>query len=240
MNLSNQHKALLLTVLLSGTVVLSVFNFSLKKNNKNIAESFYEIEPEKELTEEELKVLEALESARSTKAETNKAYNETKNNTHFAQAYKTIAPPEDYTPQARDIDNENAIQGFKSKYHDEHQAKIKNEDVSSFNKVNDVLKKQLEGGDNTKSTVSYSLRDRDAIYLPIPVYLCENSGKIVVNITVNSQGDVIDTYTNTSSTSSNACLIEHALQYAKEARFVSDFSKKSQIGSITFNFIGKP
>ncbi|MGC6431920.1 MAG: hypothetical protein ACON5F_12820 [Jejuia sp.] len=239
MNLSNQHKALLLTVLLSGTVVLCVFNFSLKKQQERIAESFYEIEPEKEITEEELKVLEALENQNITKAETNKAFNETKDNTHFAQAYKTIEPPEDYTPQTRDINSESALESFKSKYRNEHQAKLKNEDLSSFDKVNDLLKKQHSEGANTKSTVSYSLKDRSDIYLPIPVYLCENSGKIVVNITVNSAGDVIDAYTNTSSTSSNECLIEHALQYAKDARFTSDASKKTQIGSITFNFIGK-
>jgi len=226
-------------VLLSGTVVLSVFNFSLKKQQERIAESFYEIEPEKEITAEELKVLEALERQNNTKAETNKAFNENKDNTHFAQAYKTIAPPEDYIPQTRDINSESALESFKSKYKNENHAKLKNKDLSSFNKVNDILKKQNGEGANTKSSVSYSLKDRSDIYIPIPIYLCENSGKIVVNITVNSEGDVIDAYTNTSSTSSNVCLIEHALQYAKEARFNSDASKQSQIGSITFNFIGK-
>ncbi len=226
-------------MLLSGTVVLSVFNFSLKKQQERIAESFYEIEPEKEITAEELKVLEALERQNNTKAETNKAFNENKDNTHFAQAYKTIAPPEDYIPQTRDINSESALESFKSKYKNENHAKLKNKDLSSFNKVNDILKKQNGEGANTKSSVSYSLKDRSDIYIPIPIYLCENSGKIVVNITVNSEGDVIDAYTNTSSTSSNVCLIEHALQYAKEARFNSDASKQSQIGSITFNFIGK-
>ncbi|TBN03348.1 hypothetical protein EYD45_10100 [Hyunsoonleella flava] len=204
-----------------------------------MAESYYEIEPEQELTEEDLKLLEALENQNNAKAETNKAFNETKDNKHFAQAYKTIAPPEDYEPRSSNLDNSDVIESFKSKYQNTNPAKLKNEDLSSFSKVNDVLKKQKGEGANTKSTVSYSLKNRDDIYIPIPVYLCEISGKIVVNITVNSEGDVIDAYTNTSSTSSNECLIEHALQYAKDARFSKDASKPSQIGSITFNFIGK-
>ncbi len=239
MNLTNQHKALLLTILITGTVVLSVFNLSLKKQNERMAESYYEMEPEPELTEEELKILEALENQNNAKAETNKAFNETKNNKHFAEAYKPIAPPEDYQPKSSNLNSSDAIESYKSKYKDSNPAKLKHEDLSSFSKVNDLLKKQKEDGANTKSTVSYSLKNRDDRHLPIPVYLCETSGKIVVNITVNSNGDVIDAYTNTSSTSSNECLIEHAIQYAKDAKFSGDASKKTQIGSITFNFIGK-
>ncbi|GAB1858299.1 hypothetical protein MHTCC0001_31360 [Flavobacteriaceae bacterium MHTCC 0001] len=216
-----------------------MFNLSLKKQNVRVAESYYEIEPETPLTEDEIKALEALKNLENTKAETNKAFNETKNNKHFAQAYKTIAPPEDYVPHSSDINSEEAIESYKSKYKDLHASKLKNEDLSSFSKVNDVLKKQEEDGANTKSTVSYSLINRDDIYIPIPVYLCEFSGKIIVNITVNSKGDVIDAYTNTSSNSSNKCLVEHALKYAKDSRFSSDPSKKTQIGTITFNFIGK-
>lgn len=204
-----------------------------------MAESYYELEPEPELTEEEIKVLEALENQNNAKAETNKAFNETKANKHFAQAYKTIAPPEDYEPRSSNINSDNALESYKSKYKNENQAKLKKEDLSSFSKVNDLLKKQKGGGANTKSTMSYSLVNRSHYYLPTPVYLCENGGKIVINITVNANGDVIDAYVNSSSTSSNECLIEHALQYAEDAKFSKDASKEKQIGSITFNFIGK-
>ena len=77
MQFNNKQKSLLLTFLISGTVVLSVFNLSIKKQNKLATESYYEMEPEKPLTEEEIKVLEALESLNNAKAETNKAVNET-------------------------------------------------------------------------------------------------------------------------------------------------------------------
>lgn len=237
MHLTDQHRALLLTFLISGTVVLSVFNLGLKKHSEFLSESYYELEPEKEPTEEEIKQLEALEKLNNAKAETNSAFNETQENKHFAQAYERIAPPEDYIPKASDIsENSDAL---KREYEIPDDSKLNQDELSKFNKANEVLKKQLSENNNHKSTISYSLANRNKIYIPIPVYLCEVDGKIVVNITVNSKGNVTDTYLNTSSTSSNECLIEHALEYAKDSKFSADPTKENQLGSITFHFIGK-
>ncbi len=237
MHLTNQHKALLITLFLSGTVVLSVFNLSLNKQSERMAESYYEMEPEKELTEEDIKVIEALEKLNASKAETNKAFNETKNNSRFSEAYKPIAPPEDYVPKTNS--ESESTDRFTKAYESTNDSKLNTEELSSFSKVSDLLKKQKDEGNNTKSTISFSLVDRTKVHIPIPIYLCEIDGKIVVNITVNAKGHVTDAYINTSSTSSNECLVEHALEYAKESQFNADASKKSQIGSITFYFIGK-
>ena len=238
MHLSNQHKALLITLLITGTVVLSVFNLNMKQHSDEVAESYYEIEPEKELTEEETKVLEALEKINNAKPETNKAFNETEDNKHFAQAYKPIAPPEDYTPKPSENEGESENNYTLSEKPTANN-KIKKEELSAFSKVNDLLKQQKSKGANTKSTMHYSLVGRTHYYMPTPIYLCEFGGRIVVNITVNAKGDVIDAYINSSSTSDNQCLTEAALEYAKEAKFSEDASKKTQLGSITFNFIGK-
>ena len=239
MRITNQHKALLLTFLISGTIVLTVFNLNIKNYDDVVAESYYELEPEKEPTEEEKKLIEALEKLNQTKAETNSAYNETEKNKHFSQAYKQIAPPEDYVPQSSeeqdgDNDNSNAIGENKPL-----KPAVNKEQLSSYNKVNDLLKQQQSAGVNTKSTVSFSLVNRKKVYIPVPVYLCEVDGKIVINITVNANGSVIDTYVNNASTSKNECLIEHALEYARSSQFSADASKKTQLGSITFSFIGK-
>ncbi|WP_345192364.1 hypothetical protein [Algibacter agarivorans] len=237
MNLTNQHKALLITLLISGTVVLSIFNLSLKKQSEFMTESYYEIEPEKELAEEDIKILEALDKLNNTKAETNEAFNETQEVKHFAQAYKTIAPPEDYVPKSSHI-SESQTRTSKT-YEIPEESKLNQEELSKFSKVNDLLKQQQSQGNNSKSSIRFSLTNRTKIYIPIPVYLCEVDGKIVVNITVNSNGSVIDAYVNTSSTSSNACLIEHAIEYAEQSQFSNDASKETQIGTITFYFIGK-
>lgn len=238
MRLTNQHKALLLTFLISGTIVLTVFNLNFKNKQDAVAESFYELEPEKELTEEEKKIIETLEKLNS-KAETNSAFNETDKNKHFSQAYQQIAPPEDYVPKTSE---ENDGEGDESNSLGENKPikpAVNKEELSSYSKVNDVLKQQQTKGVNTKSTVSFSLVDRKKVSIPIPVYLCEVDGKIVINITVNANGKVIDAYFNNASTSKNECLVEHALEYAKSSYFSADASKKTQLGSITFSFIGK-
>lgn len=237
MNLNNQHKALLITLLITGTVVLSVFNLSLKQHSEIASESYYEIEPEKELTEEELKILETLESLNNAKVETNEAFNETQKVKHFAQAYKTIAPPEDYIPKSTNTLGNQSIS--RKTYEIPEDSKLNTEELAKFSKVNDLLKQQQSDGNNSKSSIRFSLKNRKKVHIPIPVYLCEVDGKIVVNITVNARGKVIDTYINTSSTSDNECLIEHAIDYAKQSLFSADSSKEKQIGSITFFFIGK-
>ena len=130
MNLTNQHKALLITFLLTGTVVLSIFNLGLKKHSEFISESFYEMEPEEELTEEEIKILEALEQLNASKAETNKAFNETSNNKHFAEAYKPIAPPEDYVPKSNNASEQ--ADAFKKEYEEPDDSKLNTEELSSY------------------------------------------------------------------------------------------------------------
>ena len=206
-----------------------------------IAESYYEMEPEKELTEEEQKIQEALDKLNNAKAGTNQAFNETEKSNRFAEAYKPIAPPEDYeypkpneSNDFRDSNNSNQL-GEQTL----SEPSINKDQLSSFSKVNELLKKQKEESNNSRSTVSFSLVDRKKVFIPIPVYLCEVDGKIVVNITVDRSGKVIDAYENTSSTSDNECLIKHALEYAKNSLFSADASKKEQLGSITFYFIGK-
>lgn len=239
MHLTDQHKALLITCLITGTVILSVFNLSLKKQSEFASESYYEMEPEQELTEEEIKILEALDNLNNSKAETNNAFNEHQEAKHFAQAYKRIAPPEDYVPKSNSDNSENSDASSKAFETDTAQdSKLNDEELSKFSKVNELLKQQSERN-NSKSSIRFSLENRKKVYIPIPVYLCEVDGKIIVNITVNSRGNVIDTYINTASTSNNECLIERAIEYAKQSQFSADSAKKSQLGTITFFFIGK-
>ncbi|EGD33843.1 MULTISPECIES: hypothetical protein [unclassified Capnocytophaga] len=90
---------------------------------------------------------------------------------------------------------------------------------------------------NKRTLISYSLIGRNAISeLPNPIYTCEQSGKVVINITVDSQGYVTEAaYNKAASTTSNGCLIDNAIYYARKARFNKD-SKIKQIGTITYQF----
>ncbi|WP_303420777.1 TonB family protein [Oceanihabitans sp. 2_MG-2023] len=220
-----------ITFLITGTIVLSMFNFHILKDQEEIIETFYEIEPANEIIKEQRTAQEKV-----TKAETNKAYNQNQESKHFAYAQKRIAPPKDYVrPELSNSDY-----GFSNKNkHLKKESRIEKEEFNSFSKANDVLKKQRKESNNAKSSVGYSLVNRKHKYLPTPIYLCEASGKIVVNITVNTSGKVTEASYNNASNSSNNCLIEHAIEYAKKAKFNSNTTQESQIGTITFYFEGK-
>lgn len=259
MELIEKHRALIITALISGTILLAMFALGIKQHSDVVAESYYELPPP--LTPEEQKVLEDLALKESNLSETNKAYNSAQKFKETMRNFKSV--------NTNDLD-ENAKQtkteaDIPEEVSDEENSPtteeyaINENELSSYSKINNVLamqaaKKQrstASNGDNTSdnlannssvntnSSVSYNLVDRKDNFLPPPVYLCEESGKIVINITVNSMGEVTDAYINTSSTSKNVCLVESALKYAHNARFSPDASKSKQLGSITYYFKGK-
>jgi hypothetical protein len=250
LNFIEKHKALLFTSLITGTIVLGMFSFSLTNKTELITESFYEIEPH---TEEELKELEeelkALEDSKI--ANTNEASNEDEEFKEMMRNFKTMSNAPTHEEQNQDQDaledtsqtNEDVLTSNSSSQSSKQYA-LNDKERERFNKASDVLAMQAakesekNTPSNSNSSVSFSLKNRQKVKLPPPVYLCETGGKIVVNITVDAQGQVTDTYINSSSSSDNQCLIDTALEYAKNAIF-SDADRKSQIGSITYYFKSK-
>ena len=90
-----------------------------------------------------------------------------------------------------------------------------------------------------KTSVSYSLVDRNNYDLPPPIYTCIEGGTVVINIKVDSLGNVIEAdFNNSSSNTDDWCLVENAITYAYRARFDSS-TKASQIGTITYIFQSK-
>ncbi len=240
MTFTNSQKALAITVLITGTIILSVLNLTVFKRKTATAETVYEIEKTEAIVTDKA---EALKPKDDTKA-TNKAYNTSDNYKHYAQAYKSIAPPEDYTNPKLET-YKNSIESNEASKKNDGNSAISEATLTSFNSVNEVLSKRSQNKSakqsnvaNTNSAIYYSLKGRLDTFLPIPVYLCDAEGKIVVNILVDSAGNVTSAYLNTASTSTNACLQEHALEYAKDAKFNAS-STKEQLGSITFEFKGK-
>ena len=59
MKFSDKYKALCITFLISGTIVLAMFNLHIRQHETRIAETFYDIQPEKEISQKE--ILERLE-----------------------------------------------------------------------------------------------------------------------------------------------------------------------------------
>lgn len=259
MEFIEKHKALLITSLITGTLVLAMFSFSLTNQVESVAETYYEMQPEK--TPEE-KLLEQLAINDNASEATNKAFNEAQTYKDMMKNFKSLNTNDfdKTTKQTETEDTEEPEEVTDVKNTPTTQDNSVNEDeLSSYSKINKVIalrsaekrKSAASNGDNSSnktgvnssvnrnSSVSYSLKDRKDEHLPPPVYLCEESGRIVINISVNPSGAVTSSSVNKSaSTSTNECLIDSAMEYARDARF-SSASTANQIGTITYIFIAK-
>jgi len=246
LNVAEKYKALLFTSLITGTLVLGMFSFGITNKSELITESYYEIEPQ---TEEELKALQEVEANKL--AHTNEASNEDEEFKEMMRNFKSMsnAPThEEQMPEDETVEdpsqNPDDVLTSNSSLQTSKQYALNDKERGQFNKASDILAMQTAKKTdkkvpiNSNSSVSFSLKNRQKVKLPPPVYLCETSGKIVVNITVDAQGQVTDTYINSSSSSKNQCLTDAAIEYAQNAIF-SDANRKSQIGSITYYFKGK-
>jgi succinate dehydrogenase flavin-adding protein (antitoxin of CptAB toxin-antitoxin module) len=239
---ANTYKAMIATTLVSTVVVFLAFTFHLKKQSKLVSETFYEMEPEtieEEEKEELQKILESLDNLLNTPS-TNQAYNE--NNNELDKAF------EEQMEEIRNRNNNETV-AEETETNDETSSSgstSNEEETQTFDNINDIIAKTSEkkrapstSRSNKNSSISYSLVNRTKIDIPPPIYLCESGGKVVINITVDSEGNVTDANYNNASTTDNGCLVDTALEYAKASLFSSNSSKPSQIGTITFIFKGK-
>ncbi|MBR4850815.1 MAG: energy transducer TonB [Tidjanibacter sp.] len=93
-----------------------------------------------------------------------------------------------------------------------------------------------------KVTVSYSLKDpvRHALRMPVPAYMCQGGGEVVVNIVVNRNGEVLEAKIDESLSEQNSCLREAALAKAADSFFNADVSAPArQRGTISYLFISQ-
>jgi len=220
-------------------VIFGLFSIQLKLQGKLITESYYLLEPEPEKTEKELQKIKSLKTA-----STNKAFNEDQEYKDLMRNFKTVSANDfERTTKAieeaktSDVEETSLNKSFANR----NAYALKSEETKSYKKLEDELNKRLENKKQAdehakaKSTLTYSLKGRTLSYYKTPRYLCENGGKIVVNIEVNGSGNVFGAYINGSSNSNNQCLIDHALEYAKSVQFnISE--RTNQIGTITFLF----
>lgn len=246
MHFIERHKAVIITFLLTGIVVLGMFSIQLKQQGKLITESYYLLEPEEpKITEEVIKEFEDL-----TGPSTDKAFNEDEEYKEMLRNFKTISA-NDFERTTKALEEAKATESeveeetsINKSYTNGNAYALKSEETSNYKKLQEELKKRLEkkkqadAHAKSKSTLTYSLKGRTLTYYKTPRYLCEYGGKIVVTIKVNGSGDVYDAYINGSSNSNNQCLIDHAIEYAKSVQFNTS-ERTDHLGTITFLFKGK-
>lgn len=90
-----------------------------------------------------------------------------------------------------------------------------------------------------RTSITYSLVERNHLLLPPPIYTCEQGGKVVINIKVDADGNVYEADLNTnSSDTSDYCLVENAIAYAFRSKFDSS-QRNMQLGTITYLYQSK-
>ncbi len=88
------------------------------------------------------------------------------------------------------------------------------------------------------TTIYYDLKGRTHRYLHVPVYMCQESGKVALNIKVDQQGNVVSAIINPSASGTlEECLTQAAIKSALKSKFsVNTSSPIRQEGSITYYF----
>jgi len=134
---------------------------------------------------------------------------------------------------------------------DEQKAKLEqpeNDPLSIEGKANDNEKEdkpsesqELAANYKGPTRIFYDLPGRTHTYLPIPIYKCQGSGKVVLLIEVDEKGFVKNASVIVNeSTALDECLIETAVKTALISRFSADLSApKLQKGTLTYIFVAQ-
>lgn len=118
---------------------------------------------------------------------------------------------------------------------------IKKQDV----KVSDKRPKYNAQGEKLfykgPTTISYSLEGRTEVYINPPVYQCQGSGKVMMDIVVDRSGYVVVASINKAKSQiTDECLEEAANRAALTTRFnASNSAPEKQRGTITYIFIAQ-
>lgn len=217
-------------------VVLLLYNIHLGgvKEDEYVIEMSLADEDIEKLIEEEERKLEEL-AANSDPIKSHMAFNET--------AKPTIGSPEPLKTleellEERALNSETGEATDDAGYADQlKQLKAQRDEKKQKLGERDAQKEEFTNYLKDKRTsISFSLIERNAYSLPPPIYTCIEGGKVVINIKVDANGYVTEAdFNDKSSGTSNGCLVDNAITYALKARF-SPSTKNEQIGTITYLF----
>ncbi|NND15137.1 MAG: hypothetical protein HKN89_02290 [Eudoraea sp.] len=239
MHLNRSQLSIIITFFSLSTLVLSLYNMHLGSEEKEeyAIEMMMLDEEIEELLEQEKK-MEELANAEALK--THMALNQTakpnfKNPEPLKSLEELMAEKNLEAPSSSDEASDNG----------EYEANLKELAEKREKARQELEEKEAQKEEYTqnlaerRTSIAFSLVDRQGYHLPPPIYTCIEGGMIVINITVDNRGFVSEaSYNSASSNTTNGCLIDNAITYAYKARF-SPADKSSQIGTITYIFQGK-
>ena len=118
---------------------------------------------------------------------------------------------------------------------------VKKDTIGEKVKVKPTPSQEMAANYKGPTRIYYDLIGRTHLYLPIPIYKCEGSGKVVLSIEVDQNGVVEKAQiAERESTASDPCLIETAINTALLSRFNPDASSpRIQLGMLTYEFVAQ-
>ncbi len=242
MNLNRKQLSLLATVFSMSIVVLVLYNIQFGGQEESKEDYVVEMVMDPEVLEEILKEEEPLEEQEEIDPiKSHLAFNETAKPSYGnPEPLQTL---EELMAERNEMSDGDPTENMISD--DVYSARVKalakkREEKKQLLGEKEAQKKEFTNNLAARRTsVSYSLVDRNNYKLPPPIYTCIEGGKVVINIEVNALGYVTEAdYNAKSSDTSNGCLVDNAINYALKARFNSS-TKEAQKGTITYLFQGK-
>jgi len=238
MNLNRKQLSFLITIFSLAIMVLALYNIHLgqgEEEDEYVVEMVLDPEILEELIKEEEKLLEELQNA--DPVESHMAFNETaKPSIGNPEPLKTLEELREEQAASESDDPSDLLSDSEYAERVKELAK-KREDNEQLLGEKEAQKEEFTNNlAKRRTSVSYSLVDRNNYRLPPPIYTCIEGGKVVINITVDSNGNVIEAdFNSKSSGTSNGCLVDNAIKYALKAKFSSS-DKATQKGTITYLF----
>lgn len=240
MNLDRKQLSFLITFFSMSIVVLCLYNIQLGKEEK-MDEYVVEMMLEEDIEELEKQKEELEEQQERDPVKSHMAFNETaKASQGNPEDFKTL---EELMEEREDAaENNDDPTDLSDGEYAERVKELRKKRQQAKQLLGEKEAKKQEFTNNLakrRTSVSFSLIDRNGYRLPPPIYTCIEGGKVVVNIEVDGTGTVVDAdFNSSSSDTSNGCLVENAIAYAYKARF-SSHARASQKGTITYMFQGK-
>lgn len=239
MSLNRKQLSLLITLFSMSIMVLGLYNIHLGQQGNVEDEYIVEMMLAEEDIEELFKEKELLEQMQEVDPiKSHMAFNETAKPSYGEpEPLKTLEEimaeraeaAESEEPTDLISDSEYAAKVKELAKHREEKKKLLGEKEAQKKEFTNNLAAR-------RTSVSYSLVDRTNYSLPPPIYTCIEGGKVVINIEVDSNGNVVAAdFNEKSSGTSNGCLLDNAIAYALKAKFDTS-GKPLQKGTITYLF----
>jgi len=242
MELNRRQLSFLITAFSLAIVLLMLFNIHLgaEPQREYVIEMSLADDDLEQLLEKEEQLKEDLANADPIRS--HMALNETaKPSFGEPEPLKSLQELMEEQQQASEGKTDDDTPGLNSAYNDSlRELARKREEIKQKLGEKDAQKKEFTNYlANRRTSVSYSLVNRNSYRLPPPIYTCIEGGRVVVNIKVDSNGYVEEaSFNSSSSNTSNGCLVDNAIEYAYRARF-SPSAETEQIGTITYIFQSK-